>query len=317
MPTPRKYVRFTKANLASPSALLVLRSGSVYEVDSETPTSYRLKNALTGHRIAADGVEYTRLIPKKLWFDELTEPPSEEEVAGCHDTPKHTPSDPYSLRSVLPPLERIWEATNDLDVYTGRSRVFYERNMLGVDRDHVVEVQTASVAMVEVFPTSGKELNDDAVPVVKVTREFLNALPNLNNTDASLNRWFKGVAVSEFNRRYSSGQLMRREVDGLASILRDKMRVASEKDADWVSNSVVFHGRGPVIAATGKFSAIVAVSDEVSQPLTYAPRFARSIEKEMGGRLNLLVEELEERDGQKGFLDYAEKLREVGRKMDI
>ncbi len=318
-PAKTKYVRLL-SNLASPSALLVLQEGAVYRVDSETKTSYRLSNIQTGHRIAADGVESTRLIPRKLWFEELDGEPTQDEIDGAHDTPAHVPPDPYFLRGELPPTAIIWEAQDDEDKYTGNSREWYESKKVPVDRDHMLEVQTASMGMTEVFPTTGSAIDERAASVAEFSRSFLNSTPNLNNTDAALNRWFKGVAVSEFNRRYmassATGRRMRSEIDGLASLLRDKMKVASEKNAEWVSSNSLLQGRGVLVEATDKFAAISSVSEDVPQPLKYAPRFARNIEKEMGSSLKNFVAHLNQSDDST-FLDYSEKLVEIGRKMDL
>ena len=105
-----------------------------------TKTTYQLKNLATGRRIGADGIEVSRFIPRKLWFEEVSEP-SPESIALTEPTPFYQETDPYHLREPnLPSAVKIWDTNNGIDVYTTRTKEWYEMNGVATQRDHKLEV---------------------------------------------------------------------------------------------------------------------------------------------------------------------------------
>ena len=106
----------------------------------ETKTTYQLENLDTGRRIGADGIEVSRFVPRKLWFDVVSEP-SPEAIALTGPTPLYQEPDPYHLReSNLPSAVKIWDINNGIDVYTTRTKEWYKANGVETQRDHKLEV---------------------------------------------------------------------------------------------------------------------------------------------------------------------------------
>ena len=251
----------------------------------------------------------------KDWFAKA-EVPTEEARAEAVDTHVARQPDPFSLRSThLPKLGLIWEANNHKDLYTNHAESWYtEHQPKKIDRDHVLEVQTASIAA----EMAAIDLIEDEA-VIDTTRSYLNSISNLNNTDPSLNQWWKGVAVTEFNTRYRrskhSNMPMRAEVDGLAPILRDKMRSAIRREVGWLDRSEVCTGWRAELLPTSGF---VVIDEPTPMAEGYAPNWTRNIDREMGASIHRFIGTLdEEGNGQGAFERWAEETRQVLIKMDL
>ena len=97
-------------------------------------------NLATGRRIGADGLEISRFVPRKIWFDEVSEP-SAETIALTAPTPIYMEPDPYHLREPnLPDAVKIWDVNHQRDTYTSRNKEWYVSNGVATQRDHKLEV---------------------------------------------------------------------------------------------------------------------------------------------------------------------------------
>lgn len=97
-------------------------------------------NLATGRRIGADGLEISRFVPRKIWFDEVSEP-SAETIALTAPTPIYMEPDPYHLREPnLPDAVKIWDVNHQRDTYTERTKDWYVSNGVATQRDHKLEV---------------------------------------------------------------------------------------------------------------------------------------------------------------------------------
>ena len=336
--TPQKhYVRTTPGSgaLKSPVASQVISPHDTYEVIGETKTTYHLANIRTGVKIAGGTAGNLKLM--KSWFEDADEP-TEEDRDRTNETPE--PLGDYKLRTPLPSSHDVWESCGFVDKYTGLSRHWYMDNKTTTDVDHVLEVQSANRMMLLKFPFVNGQPNEKAQDVAECTREYLRSFYNLNNTDSGLNRWWKGVAVKDWLSRYNqantTGIRLRSEYDGLASVLRDRMRDATLKMRDptsphhWLQEAQVFQGNGLMIvknieedSSLSSSSTIVKKSIDQAPPpppndpiLHYAPNYARNICREMGRSSYKLVDCLHEHDGE-AFLDYSEALRDMIKAMDL
>ncbi len=136
---PVKYVRL-KPNAASPGALSIIKEGVTYGVIGSTKTTYQLTNLSTGRRIGADGLQISRFVPRKLWFDDVTAPSASDVALSASETPVYQPPDPYDLRKSLPTDKVIWNHNDQRDIYTSRSKEWYDKNNVSTERDHKLEV---------------------------------------------------------------------------------------------------------------------------------------------------------------------------------
>jgi hypothetical protein len=197
---------------------------------SETKTTYQLANIRTGVKIS--GGTAGNLKNMKSWFEPPTdEPPTEGEIDTAEDTPE--PEGDYNLRTPLPSADTVWERCGMVDRYTGHDREWYRAHQSSTDIDHMLEVQSANRTMLLQFPFLHGQPDSRAEGVVECAREYLRDLDNLNNTESGLNRWWKGVAVKDWHKRYHiahlTGRPLRAEHDGLASVLRDCMKSVTQK----------------------------------------------------------------------------------------
>ena len=161
---------------------------------------------------------------------------------------------------------------------------------------------------------------------VKCAYEFLNGVHNLNNTDAGLNRDWKGRVITAWCRAYTTCQgdirsmksKLNREDISMASMLRDSMRLAAEDKKPWTKSKIVLDDR-IFVEPTPRFSVISIEpgGGENYVPERYAPNWARRIEKEMSKSAFSLVDLLHERDGEIGVMDFAESLKVICTSMDL
>ena len=342
--TPQKhYVRTTPGSgaLKSPVASQVISPHDTYEVIGETKTTYHLSNIRTGIKIAGGTAGNLKLM--KSWFADAEEP-TEEDRDRTNETPE--PLGDYKLRTPLPSAQDVWESCGFVDKYTGLSRHWYTDNKTTTDVDHVFEVQSANRMMLLKFPFVNGQPDSRTSEVVECTRDYLRSLQNLNNTDSGLNRWWKGVAVKDWLSRYNQARVtgirLRSEYDGLASVLRDRMRDATLKMRDptsphhWLQAAQVFKGKGLMVMngvdvdsslSSSNPTARKKTTDNTLPPppplpptidpiLQYAPNYARNICREMGRSSYKLVDRLHDHDGE-AFLDYSEALRDMIKAMDL
>tara|TARA_Y100001935_G_scaffold242714_1_gene233396 strand:- start:526 stop:1113 length:588 start_codon:yes stop_codon:yes gene_type:complete len=136
---PVKYVRL-KPNAASPGALSIIKEGVTYGVIGSTKTTYQLTNLATGRRIGADGLQIDRFVPRQLWFEDVPPPSASEIALSASETPVYQPPDPYVLRKSLPTDHLIWKHNDQRDIYTSRSKEWYDKNNVSTERDHKLEV---------------------------------------------------------------------------------------------------------------------------------------------------------------------------------
>ena len=161
---------------------------------------------------------------------------------------------------------------------------------------------------------------------MKCAYEFLNGVHNLNNTDAGLNRDWKGRVITAWCRTYTTCQgdirsmkskLNRKDIS-MASMLRDSMRLAAQDKKPWTKSKIVLDDR-IFVEPTPRFSVISIEpgGGENYVPERYAPNWARRIEKEMSKSAFSLVDLLHERDGEIGVMDFAESLKVICTSMDL
>ena len=335
-PSQKHYVRLTPGSgaLKSPIASEVISPHDTYEVIKETKTTYQLSNIRTGIKIVGGTAGNLKLM--KSWFEDAEEP-TDADRDRTNETPE--PLGDYKLRTPLPSASDVWDSCGFVDKYTGLSRQWYQSNKTTTDVDHVFEVQSANRMMLLKFPFVHGQPDDRADEVVECTRTYLRSLHNLNNTDSGLNRWWKGVAVKDWLSRYNqanaTGIRLRSEYDGLASVLRDRMRDATLKMRDptsphhWLQEAQVFKGKGLVVndvdvdpshlpnPTTRKNTADSVLPPPPSDPiLLYSPNYARNICREMGRSCYHLVDQLHDHDGE-AFLDYSDALRDMIKAMDL
>ena len=156
--------------------------------------------------------------------------------------------------------------------------------------------------------------------------EFLNGLSNLNNTDAGLNRDWKGRVVSSWCRAYtkSQGDLrtmkteLKREDIGMTSMLRDSMKAAS-RDGKPLTTGKIFLEDRIFLEQTRRFSVISVEPRGGANcvPERYAPNWARRVEKEMANSTFALVDLLNEHDGETGTDDFAQSLKVISTAMSL
>lgn len=318
-----------------------------------TKTTYQLKNLATGRRIGADGIEVSRFIPRKLWFEEVSEP-SPESIALTEPTPFYQETDPYHLREPnLPSAVKIWDTNNGIDVYTTRTKEWYEMNGVATQRDHKLEVpahhgyprattmatrapppppwqprqiQIASLACLDAFPFIHGDPDPRAATSVTCAFKFLNGLGNLNNTDSGLNRDWKGRVVTSWCRAYTKSQgnsttmkvLLQREDIGMSSMLRDSMKASAKDNKPWTNGKIFLEDR-IFLEPTRRFSVMCVEpgGGENRVPERYAPNWARRVEKEMSRSVFAMVDILNERDGETGVDELAESLKTISSVMSI
>lgn len=188
------------------------------------------------------------------------------------------------------------------------------------------QIQIASLACLDAFPFIHGDPNPRAATSVTCAYEFLNGLVNLNNTDAGLNREWKGRVVSSWCRTYtkSQGDLramkieLKREDIGMASMLRDSMKAASRDGKPWTIGKIFLEDR-IFLEQTRRFSVMSVEPGGGANcvPERYAPNWARRVEKDMANSAFALVDLLNEHDGETGTDDFAESLKVISTAMNL
>lgn len=304
-PTPKRFVTLredAKKSEARSIKQLLSSPNNKWEVLSDSPL--RLGNARTGKRIGADSINCERFLPRSEWFVDA-HPPTPEEMEGLGEEPAYRGSDPFGLRNAnaMPPVVQIWRATDDVDLYTGKHRRWYETHGTPgptggevVDRDHIFEVQFADDALADANITVG-DMGQSQTNGVNAMRGYLNGVGNMNNTDWGLNRWWKGVAVRRWRMAYKKANGNAGRMVGslggdssLGGVLRATLKEA--KEAPWMKQSYVccpttqFELR---VKNTPRFAVLEpsAVACDILapvQPPIYAPNWARRVTTEMSRR---------------------------------
>ena len=136
--------------------------------------------------------------------------------------------------SVSSKAVKVWEARNDVDVYTRASRA----ETLKPQVDHCLEVQLAEIAFVRVFDTQRASATSIATAqALETMRATLNGVDNLNVTSAKINSAKRGPFTAALNRL--KGEYLRPvSIDQLARQGRAKSLV---DDGTWarISAAVV------------------------------------------------------------------------------
>ena len=99
--------------------------------------------------------------------------------------------------SVSSKAVKVWEARNDVDVYTRASRV----ETLKPQVDHCLELQLAEVAFVRIFDAERANATSIATAqALETMRAALNGVNNLNVTSAKINAAKRGPFTAALNR---------------------------------------------------------------------------------------------------------------------
>ena len=189
-----------------------------------------------------------------------------------------------------------------------------------------LQIQIASLACLDAFPFIHGDPDPRAATSVTCAYKFLNGLDNLNNTDAGLNREWKGRVVSSWCRAYTRSQgnnatmkaILERQDIGMASMLRDNMKAAAKDNKPWTNGKIFLEDR-IFLEPTRRFSVMsVDPGGGVNRvPERYAPNWTRRIEKDMANSVFAMVDLLHERDGETGVNEFAESLKVISTAMDL
>ena len=182
------------------------------------------------------------------------------------------------------------------------------------------------MACVNAFPLKHGDPDPIASESVICARDFLNAVDNLNNTDAGINCHWKGRVTTKWCRAYTKAHgdtnQMKNIIDdddiGLASMLRDHMKTSVNAAKRWTTSSVFLEDR-VFVKPTRKFSVISleAGGGDACVPVRHAPNWARRMEEEVGKSSVQLVDLFNEHDGETGFDEFAESLKVVSTAMKL